>query len=126
MSNGNGTDAGTDVVAQLTQAVSDWLGTAADVPATPATPGAPATGAVTAQLITNVTPPIPLTGQGGGGGWGGALLSWIQPTISGSLPIIGPVNVAPYGAANPAVGTAVFYSVLALAGYGLYKLIFRR
>jgi hypothetical protein len=118
----NGDDAGTDVVAQLQQAASDWLGATADAPA----PGAAPSGAITAVLVTNVTPPIDLSGQGGGGGVGGALLKWIQPTISGSLPIIGPVNVAPYGAASPAVGTAVFYSVLALAGFGLYTLIFRR
>jgi hypothetical protein len=96
----NDTGMSTDVVAQLQQALSDWLGTAADAPTSGAAPPA----AVAAVLVTNVTPPIDLSGQGGGGGFGGALLKWIQPTISGSLPIIGPVNVAPYGAANPAVG----------------------
>lgn len=116
----NGEAQSTDVLAQLTQAAADWLGGAGDAAQSP-TPG----GAVTAVLVSNIAPPIDLSG-GQGGGIGAQLVKWIQPTISGTLPVVGAVNVAPYGAANPAVGTLVFYGVLSLATYGLYKLVTRR
>ncbi len=114
MSQDNGT---TDVVAQLTAQVQDWLSGAPDSAQQPV-PGA----AVSASLVTNITPPIDLSGASSSS-WGGQLMRWIQPTIVGSLPVVGPVNVAPYGAANPAVGTVVFYGVLALAGVGALKLL---
>ncbi len=124
MSNGIVADSGSgetsDVVMQLTQAVSDWMGTAADAPVPD---GQRTATTVSAQLLTNITPPIPLAGGGEGSGLGARLLAWIQPTILGSLPLVGPVNIAPYGVASAAVGTVVFYSVLGLAVYGGYKLL---
>lgn len=111
----NGETGSTDVVAQLTQAANDWLAGG------DSTPPAPTPAAVSAALTSNVLPPIDLAG-GGGSGLGGTLLRWIQPTITGQLPVLGPVNIAPYGVANPLVGTIVFYTVLGLATYGAYKL----
>lgn len=110
---------GTDVVAQLTAAAQDWLGGGPDS-GTVAQPGIGPNRAA-ATLVSNILPPIDLSGQGGG--YGGKLLAWIQPTIVGSLPIVGAVNIAPYGAANPALGTVVFAAFVGLAVYGAFHLI---
>lgn len=107
----------TDVLAQLQALSDDWLGAAEQVVAG-------AQPAVTAVLLSNITPPIPLNG-GGGGGFNQRLMGWIRPGIVGTLPLVGAVNVAPYGAPTPGVGTLVFYGVLALAGYGAFKLFKR-
>ena len=108
----------TDVLAQLQALSDDWLGAAEQVVAG-------AQPAVTAVLLSNITPPIPLSG-GGGGGFGQRLMAWIRPGIVGTLPLVGAVNIAPYGAPTPGVGTLVFYGVLALTGYGAFKLFTRR
>lgn len=107
----------TDVLAQLQQLTDDWLGAAEQVVAG-------AQPAVTAVLLSNFTPPIPLNGSGGGG-FSAALMRLMRPGIIGTLPLVGAVNVAPYGAPTSGVGTVVFYSVLALAGYGLFTLLKR-
>ena len=122
MAENNGTAAAepsvsTDVLAQLQQLTDEWLGAAEQVVAG-------AQPAVTAVLLSNITPPIPLNGTGGGG-FSQRLMQLIRPGIVGTLPLVGAVNVAPYGAPTPGVGTVVFYSVLALAGYGLFTLLKR-
>lgn len=122
MANGNGTAPvavveSSDVLAQLQQLTDEWLG-AADRMVEGAQP------AVSAVLLSNITPPIPLSGSVGGG-FSARFMGLIRPGIVGTLPLVGSVNVAPYGAPTPGVGSVVFYTVLALAGYGLFKLLKR-
>lgn len=107
----------TDVVAELQALTDAWLGRAEQ-----AVQGAQPV--VTAVLLSNITPPIPLNGAGGGG-FSQKLMALIRPGIVGTLPLVGAVNVAPYGAPTPGVGTVVFYSVLGLASYGLFILLKR-
>ncbi len=106
----------TDVVAQLQALTDEWLGRLENQTQA-------AQPVVTAVLLSNITPPIPLGGTGTG--FSQKLLAWIRPGIVGTLPLVGAINVAPYGAPTPGVGPVVFYSVLALAGYGLFKLLKR-
>jgi hypothetical protein len=70
-----------------------------------------------ATFTSNVTPPIPITAEGGGEG--GGLAQWLQPTVN----VAGVIHLAPWGDANPTLGTAVFYTVLGLAIYGLYRAV---
>jgi len=72
---------------------------------------------------TNITPEIPLEAGTGQDQGAGGLLAWLQPTITGDLPLVGPVNLAPYGQATPGLGAVVFYGVLLLAAVGAWKLI---
>jgi hypothetical protein len=74
-------------------------------------------------IETNVTPPIvydPAAPESAGGAW---LLRLIQPTIRGALPLVGTFEQAPWGAAVPGLGTAVFFGVLGLALFGAYRLV---
>ena len=79
-------------------------------------------GGSLAVIDSNVLPPIPL-GGGGGGGLGEWLARIARPSVMGSVPLYGPVAIAPYGQPTPGLGTIVFASFIFLAGYGLVRLM---
>lgn len=73
-------------------------------------------------ITTNVTPPITIPLDGGGSN---PLIAWLQPTVSASLPIVGDVNYAPYGAALPLLGTLVTAGLLVILILGVLRLFGR-
>lgn len=72
-------------------------------------------------LTTNVTPPLTLDASSGEGAssWIGQLL---QPRIEGAFVGV-PVDYAPYGPPNPAIGTFVLAAVVVLLGIGVLSVL---
>jgi hypothetical protein len=83
---------------------------------------------IVAELRSNVLPPIPIALSGQGqreqGTFADSMLSFVQPTLTGDVPAVGHVTIAPWGEADSGIGTMIFLAFLGLAGYGLYKLVF--
>jgi len=80
------------------------------------------TGALT--IATNLTPPLTVnldtSGPPSPFAW---LVQLIQPTVVGTLPVVGDVQYAPYGAANPVIGTMVALVAAALIVLGILRLV---
>jgi hypothetical protein len=68
---------------------------------------------ITLSLDTSA-PPSPLVG------W---LLDLVQPTVVGTLPVVGAVVVAPYGVAGDLIGTLVALAAAALMVLGVLRLL---
>lgn len=54
-----------------------------------------------------------------------ALLKLLKPKISATAPVIGTVTLKPYGEPEGLAALYIVVGILALALFGLYKLLFR-
>ncbi len=70
---------------------------------------------ITVSLDTSA-PPSPVVA------W---VMNLVQPTVVGTLPVVGAVMVAPYGAADGMIGTLVALAAAALMVLGLLRLLGR-
>lgn len=81
------------------------------------------TSPLVATLETNLTPPLTIDLSGEAGDDTFWLARLLQPTLRGRIPFTErEAVIAPWGAANGQLGTVIFVAVLALAGYGAWRL----
>jgi hypothetical protein len=76
-------------------------------------------------LETNVAPPVVLYDETTDAR-GSSLAAWIRPRITGSLPLIGAIDYAPYGTPTPGLGGVVLIVGLMLMALGAVSLVRRR
>ena len=76
-------------------------------------------------IASNLTPPLTMSLDPNAPA--SPLMAWllglVQPTVTGTLPVLGGVQYAPYGVADSMIGTVVALAAAALMVLGILRLL---